>query len=65
MKFLKGFYKNETEAEIFENHFGGIYYVFIRGCNKDTGNGIYCQTWKSFGDLEKSFNEIIKIKVMR
>lgn len=65
IKWLKGFYKNETEAEIFENHFGGIYYVFIRGCNKDTGNGIYCQTWKSFGDLEKSFNEIIKSKVMR
>lgn len=65
IKWLKGFYKNETEAEIFENHFGGIYYVFIRGCNKDTGNGIYCQTWNSFSDLEKSFNEIIKSKVMR
>lgn len=65
IKWLKGFYKNETEAEIFENHFGGIYYVFIRGCNKDTGNGIYCQTWDSFSDLEKSFNEIIKSKVMR
>ena len=52
-----------SEQEIFDNHFGGIYYVFLRGCNSNTGNGIYCQTWNSYSDLEKSFNEIINTKV--
>ena len=42
-------------------HFGGIYYVFIRGCKKDTPNGIYAQTWESYSDLEKEFNKIMNI----
>jgi len=52
-----------TESEIFEKHFGGIYYIFLRGCVENTGNGVYCQTWNSWDDLEKSFNEIVKIKL--
>lgn len=65
IKWLKCFYKDETLEDVFENHFGGIYYVFIRGCNEHTGNGIYCQTWNSFSDLEKAFNEIINNRLMR
>ena len=61
IKWLKTFY-NLNEEEVFNEHFGGIYYVFIRGCNKGTSNGIYAQTWKSWSDLEKSFLEICKIK---
>ena len=62
IQWLKDMY-NETPDDIFKNHFGGIYYVYIRGCNKNTGNGIYSQTWNSYKDLEDAFNNIIKQKV--
>lgn len=47
--------------EVFDKHFGGIYYVFIRGCKEKTCNGIYAQTWQSWSDLEKAFKDMIKI----
>ena len=59
IKWLKQ-YLNKDEKDIFLNHFGGIYYVFVRGCNKDTSNGIYAQTWDSWEDLENEFLKIIK-----
>ncbi len=62
INWLKDIYGG-TPADIFKNHFGGIYYVYIRGCNKDTGNGIYAQTWDSYEELEKAFKNIIKQKV--
>lgn len=58
IKYLKQYY-NESEEEIFKNHFGGIYYVFVRGCNENTSNGIYIQTWSSYIALEKEFMKII------
>ena len=58
VKWLKQYY-NKDEEEIFNNHFGGIYYAFIRGCNENTSNGIYVQTWNSWKDLEKEFNKIL------
>lgn len=58
IKWLKLYYQ-ESEEEIFNNHFGGIYYAFVRGCNKDTSNGVYAQTWECWADLEKEFNLII------
>ena len=61
IKWLKSYY-NETEEEIFANHFGGIYYVFVRGCNSGTQNGIYAQTWNSYDDLKKEFFKIINGK---
>ena len=61
IKWLKQYYK-ESEEELFNNHFGGIYYVFVRGCNENTSNGIYVHTWNSWSDLEKEFNEIIKAR---
>lgn len=55
-----------TLEEVFNKHFGGIYYVFIRGCNKDTSNGIYAQTWDSYSELEQEFNKIMdEVKKMR
>lgn len=59
IKWLKQ-YLNKDESDIFLNHFGGIYYVFVRGCNKDTSNGIYAQTWGSWEDLQNEFFKIIK-----
>lgn len=58
IKWLKQYYKL-TEEEIFNNHFGGIYYVFVRGCNKGSTNGVYVQTWSSWSDLEKEFLNIL------
>ncbi|MDD6302001.1 MAG: UvrD-helicase domain-containing protein [Bacillales bacterium] len=50
-----------TLEEVFDKHFGGIFYVFIRGCKKDTPNGIYAQTWNSYSDLKKEFDGIMKV----
>lgn len=63
IKWLKQFYPDKTEQEIFTGHFGGVYYVFLRGCHENTGNGIYAQTWESFGDLEKEYKEMIERRV--
>ena len=60
IKWLKMYKKDLTEQEIFEKHFGGIYYIFLRGCHEGTGNGVYAQTWNSWEELEESFKEIIK-----
>ena len=62
IKWLKNFPKfcDMSEDEIFENHFGGIYYVYLRGCSKNLSNGIYAQTWKKWSDLEGAFKSICK-----
>lgn len=58
--WLKQFY-NCSEEEIFEKHFGGIYYALVRGTCANNCNGIYAQTWSSFSELQKSYNELLKI----
>ena len=65
MQWLKQFYaQNEGESEadynerLFREHFGGIYYAFIRGCAADTSNGIYAQTWKSYEELNKCYRKL-------
>ena len=37
--------------------------MFLRGCHKGTGNGVYCQTWNNFKDLEKEFYHIMNHKM--
>jgi len=63
IKWLKLQMSDLTEKEIFEKHFGGIYYIFLRGCKENLGNGVYCQTWNSWEDLEQSFKEIVKSRL--
>ena len=63
IQWLKQFYGKDTtenlsEAEIFEKHFGGIYYAFIRGTEGGTPKGFYAQTWNSFGELEKAYQKV-------
>lgn len=48
----------KSEEEIFKNHFGGIYYVYVRGCESGTSNGIYAHTWENWQDLESAFRKI-------
>ena len=63
IKWLHQFMPNMSLEDIYNNHFGGVYYVFLRGCHEDSSNGIYCQTWNSWKDLEDSFKEIISKKI--
>jgi exodeoxyribonuclease V beta subunit len=63
IQWLKQFYgegtaENLSEAEIFEQHFGGIYYAFIRGTEGNTSKGVYAQTWNNFADLERAYKKI-------
>lgn len=58
IKWLKQFYPEKSDEEIFEQHFGGIYYVFLRGTCEGKGSGIYAHTWKTFDDLQKAFDKL-------
>ena len=60
IKWLASFYKDETEELVFKNHFGGIYYAYVRGCQAGTCSGIYARTWKSWQELETAYNKILK-----
>ena len=62
IKWLRQWY-GDDEEKIFRDHFGGIYYVFVRGCVKEKANGIYAQTWNSWSDLKAAFDKI-KMKKM-
>ena len=59
IKWLANFYPDETEAQIFENHFSGIYYAYVRGCHADTCSGIYARPWNSWQELETAFKKIM------
>ena len=67
IEWLKSFtdYKDLSEEEIFEQHFGGVYYVFVRGCCEGTSNGIYAQTWDSYQELEKAYVNVKKLMTQK
>lgn len=60
IKWLKNFEfcKGMSEQEIFDKHFGGIYYAFLRGTDGKTGKGIYAQTWKDYKTLEAAYENV-------
>ena len=47
--------KGKTPDEVFKEHFGGIYYVFARGCKANEDSGIFAHTWNDFGELEAAY----------
>ena len=51
---------DESEEAVFENHFGGIYYVYVRGTVAGSCSGIYARTWKSWQELETAFKTIFE-----
>ncbi len=59
IKWLKGFYSGLSEEQIFTSYWGGIYYIFLRGCASGKSNGVYCQTWASWEDLKKAYDYIM------
>lgn len=60
IKWLKNFEfcKGMSEQEIFDKHFGGIYYAFLRGTDGKTSKGIYAQTWKDFAALKAAYKNV-------
>ena len=54
-----------SQEEVFNNKFGGIYYVFLRGCVEDTSNGIYAHNWDTYKQLEDAYNKIIKDRIKK
>lgn len=60
VKWLCSFYADESEEEVFENHFGGIYYVYVRGTVAGSCSGIYARTWKNWQELEAAFKTIFE-----
>lgn len=65
IKWLRQFSNGKDEQWIFDNQFGGIYYVYVRGCKAGTGNGIYAQTWENWAALEKAFKNIVYKKIAK
>lgn len=63
IKWLKFFFPDKTEEQIFEKHFGGIYYVYVRGCVAGSSSGIYARTWKNWQKLKNAY-EIIFNKLI-
>ena len=61
IKWLKSRYQDLSEEEIFQRHFGGVYYVFLRGCHQCTSNGIYAQTWENYQQLKEEYDKILKL----
>ncbi len=60
VRWLQSFMPEKSEEQIFREHFGGVYYVFVRGCRAGESSGLYAQTWESFADLEKAFEQLKK-----
>ena len=66
IQWLKQFYGKRgdgsgeglDEQQIFEKHFGGIYYAFLRGTDGKTSSGIYAQTWKDYATLEAAYKRV-------
>lgn len=59
VQWLKSFGKfGSDEEEIFRKHFGGVYYVFFRGCCAGESNGLYAQTWKNYAELSAAFENV-------
>ncbi len=63
IKWLNKMYGEASLDETFNKHFGGVYYVYIRGCKSNTGNGIYCQTWDNFNTLKVAYEKIINDRI--
>ena len=59
VKWLKTFpkYSSMDDNEIYKNHFGGIYYVYLRGTKAGTDNGIFSLRWDNWDMLYNKFKE--------
>ncbi len=58
IKWLCSIWEESSPEKVYKENFGGIYYVFARGCQKEKTNGVYAHTWPSFKQLEDAYKEI-------
>lgn len=60
IRWIKSFekYKDMSDEDVFNHHFGGIYYAFVRGCKEGTSNGIYAHTWESYQALAADYKQV-------
>ena len=67
IQWLKQFYgpgtqeNLQSEQDIFDKHFGGIYYAFLRGTVAGTDRGIYAQTWNDFEALKDAYKNVYNL----
>ena len=59
IRWLKSFHPEMSESKIFDQFFGGIYYVFFRGCRAGEKSGIMASTFSSFEELETLYKGVI------
>lgn len=64
IKWLKQFHIGKTEEDIFNEKFGGVYYVFLRATEADTFAGTYSHTWQSWKQLEDAYENIKNNKIV-
>ena len=53
--------KGKSPDEVFKEHFGGIYYVFARGCEANEESGIFAHTWNTFEELEAAYKIVWRL----
>ena len=58
VKWLCCIWDDASPEKVYQENFGGIYYVFARGCQQEKNNGIYAHTWATFAELEAAYREI-------
>ena len=37
--------------------------MFVRGCESDRESGVYAHLWENFGELQKGYEEVVRIMV--
>ena len=50
--------KGKSPEDVFKEHFGGIYYVFARGCKASEESGIFAHTWNTFDELKAAYKVV-------
>ncbi|MCK9182330.1 MAG: UvrD-helicase domain-containing protein [Fibrobacteraceae bacterium] len=60
IQWIKGFYPAASEQEIFEKYFGGIYYVFFRGCKEASDAGIYSKQFEAYAEIKSQYEALIQ-----
>ena len=63
VQWLHCIFHEKSLEDTFNKYFGGVYYVFVRGCESDRESGVYAHLWENFGELQKGYEEVVRIMV--
>ena len=53
----------KEEVDVFNDNFGGMYYVFLRGTRENSNQGTHYYMWNSFEDFEKEYKDKVGDKI--